>query len=74
MLFHLNFPSYTPFFKTDNLFFSTTGYYNEILTTLKLLCTQTPWIRARDNSPRTHQAPATPDNKSRNFLWDLGFA
>jgi hypothetical protein len=25
------------------------------------------WVRARDNSPRTHQAPARPDKESRNF-------
>jgi hypothetical protein len=33
-----------------------------------------PWIRARDSSPRAHQAPARPDKDSRNFLWGLGLA
>jgi hypothetical protein len=27
-----------------------------------------PWIRARDSSPRTPQAPARPDKESKNFL------
>jgi hypothetical protein len=39
-----------------------------------LFSTRTPWIQTRDNSPRSHQAPARPDKEIRNFLWDVGFA
>jgi hypothetical protein len=40
----------------------------EVLGRIRFCVLGHPWIRARDNSPRTHQAPAEPDKESKNFL------